>query len=132
MELKKQLNQVKSELDWFPLDAWHNHTRRMNVGQLITQYVKQYFNPEFSSQAWGKMFEMLCEFCLIPSHILNQLVDANTEIVEGSEAVKKVYFDSVHLCEAPGAFISALNHFIQISFQNMEVRRGYFIYLEAI
>lgn len=43
-------------------------------------------------QAWAKMQEMLWTFKVVP------------------ETVK---FNSVHLCEAPGAFISCLNHYLK-------------------
>lgn len=123
MELKVQLNATKSSLDHFPLDPWHSHTKKMNIANLIMSYVKRYFNPEFSSQAWGKMFEILCAYEVIPAKLIDQwdayfAINQN-ETGEGNQ--QRLPFDSIHLCEAPGAFVSALNHFLKISYTDIDV-----------
>src|SRR5208282_4704225 len=51
------------------------------------------FNTKRISQAWLKMYEVLTNFDLISK-------DGKT-------------FKSFHLCEAPGNFISAINHYIK-------------------
>lgn len=112
--LKEELNKTKSQIDHLPLEPWHQHTRKMNIAGLIPVQIKQQFSPEFSSQAWGKMFEMLCEQDVIPETV----ADEADEIIEKGGADDKVPFDTVHLCEAPGAFISALNHYIKISYMD--------------
>lgn len=115
-----QLNEVKSTLDNFPLNAWHNHTKAMNISHLIVQYVRRYFNPEFSSQAWGKMFEILCSYDIIPNSVLEEGVELKAD-ERRMAAEERIPFDSIHLCEAPGAFVSALNHFMKISFPEIDV-----------
>ena len=56
-------------------------------------HLRDKLNVEIGTQAWAKMYEILVEFQLITSIDREQLI-------------------SLHLCEAPGAFISALNHYL--------------------
>ncbi|CAL8123797.1 unnamed protein product [Orchesella dallaii] len=111
MVLKGRLNETKSQLDHFPLQEWHSHTKHMNIANKIMPNVKRIANPEFSSQAWGKMFEILCSYDIIPVDIINK-----ADQIYNEEGSGKVAFDSIHLCEAPGAFVSAFNHFLKISY----------------
>jgi hypothetical protein len=59
----------------------------------LKKNLKNHFNAEHPTNAWTKMYEMLCfyEPLVLPTD------------------VKKIR--SMHLCEAPGAFILATNHF---------------------
>ncbi|ODN04533.1 Cap-specific mRNA (nucleoside-2'-O-)-methyltransferase 2 [Orchesella cincta] len=111
MVLKGKLNETKSRLDHFPLQEWHIHTKQMNIANNVMLSVKRLANPEFSSQAWGKMFEMLCCYDIIPADIVREADAINSE-----GRSDKVALDTIHLCEAPGAFVSALNHFLKISY----------------
>ena len=113
--IKQRLNQVKSQLsdkdiaDWNrsarivsprvnDQHAWRlslfRHTAYMNTASTIVPYLREHCQVEVGTQAWAKMFEILSNFDLI--HPRNDQP-----------------WRSLHLCEAPGAFISALNHFLQ-------------------
>jgi len=89
--MKKRLNETKSQLNNLPLDKWHRHTRKLNPAATVSQMVKKSANPELLTQAWLKFHECFHVFKL------------------GPEPEQKE-FNSVHLCEAPGAFITSLNH----------------------
>ena len=89
--MKKRLNETKSQLNNLPLDKWHKHTRKLNPAALVPAFVKKSANPELVTQAWLKFHECFHVYSLGP----------------GPEAKQ---FTSVHLCEAPGAFITSLNH----------------------
>ena len=89
--MKKRLNETKSQLNNLPLDKWHKHTRKLNPAASVSHFVKKSSNPELMTQAWLKFHECFHVFDL------------------GPEADQKE-FNSVHLCEAPGAFITSLNH----------------------
>ena len=65
----------------------------MNKASTIVPYLREKLNIEIGTQAWTKMFEILSNFDLIHSQSNEKWI-------------------SLHLCEAPGAFISALNHFL--------------------
>jgi hypothetical protein len=111
VSIKQQLNEVKSLLsdkdiaDWNKLEYIDKekvlffvffllrHTAYMNTASTIVPYLREKLNIEIGTQAWAKMFEILANFNLI-NHRNNQK------------------WITLHLCEAPGAFISALNHFL--------------------
>ncbi|XP_046560813.1 cap-specific mRNA (nucleoside-2'-O-)-methyltransferase 2-like [Haliotis rubra] len=90
--LKEDLNALKDELSDKDVLEWHKHTCFTNLAGGVVQEIKQVFHAELCTQAWGKFFEIVSTFTLVP-------LRADT-------------FNSVHLCEAPGAFIAALNHFL--------------------
>lgn len=98
--LKKRLNATKSKLNTFNLAEWHKHTNYMNPAGLVLSHLRSY-NIELLTQAWCKFFELLNVFKLVPDKL------------EGN-------FNSVHLCEAPGAFIASLNHYIQTKNANIK------------
>jgi cap2 methyltransferase len=57
------------------------------------------------------MYECLSNFEVIP----------RSTIVVANQPGATAPFLSVHLCEAPGAFISATNHFIHTNYTHIEV-----------
>ena len=59
---------------------------------------------ELCTTAWAKMYESIISFDLLPASGGAAIGHLGT----GQPAV-----GSVHLCEAPGAFISATNHYIK-------------------
>uniref|UniRef100_A0A914X5B9 Cap-specific mRNA (nucleoside-2'-O-)-methyltransferase 2 n=1 Tax=Plectus sambesii TaxID=2011161 RepID=A0A914X5B9_9BILA len=100
MQLKTTLNDVKSELSDKDMSDWHNHTGWTNPAGCFIKDVRKHCHPELCTQAFCKFYEILIR-CpeLLP--------------LEGD-------FRSLHLCEAPGAFISALNHFIVLRRRSLE------------
>lgn len=68
----------------------------MNHAGAVMSKIKKEINPELLTQAWLKFYECLNQYELVGS-ITNES------------------FSSVHLCEAPGAFISALNHYLVVN-----------------
>ncbi|CAF1359262.1 unnamed protein product [Rotaria sordida] len=91
--IKQQLNDVKSLLSDKDIIDWNRHTAYMNTASTIVPYLREKLNIEIGTQAWAKMYEILVNFNLI--NCIN-----NQKLI------------TLHLCEAPGAFISALNHFL--------------------
>ena len=70
------------------------HTAYLNLSSTIVPHLREQLNVELGTQAWGKIYEILVQFNLIPYP-----PDQGKWI-------------SLHLCEAPGAFISGLNHYL--------------------
>ncbi|XP_076147634.1 cap-specific mRNA (nucleoside-2'-O-)-methyltransferase 2 [Alosa pseudoharengus] len=97
-ELKRSLNAVKNQLSDQDLETWHQHTCSTNRAGTVTAHLRTTANAELCTQAWAKFYEVLGTFELLPA-----------------EALQQGELHSVHLCEAPGAFISALNHFLRTS-----------------
>ena len=90
---KLDLNTVKSKLDQLDISLWHRHTSNMHKFSSLAYKLRSQVKAELPTQAWAKFYSILSEFNLVPS-------------------VKQI-FSSFHLCEAPGAFITSLNHFIK-------------------
>jgi len=88
------------------------HTKRMNPAGEVPVLLRKRFAPEYCSQAWCKFFECLSSYPIIPQ----SLTDAAKQ--HGDAPIP---FNSVHLCEAPGAFVSATNHFIKTRCTKIEV-----------
>uniref|UniRef100_A0A8C0WI38 Cap-specific mRNA (nucleoside-2'-O-)-methyltransferase 2 n=1 Tax=Castor canadensis TaxID=51338 RepID=A0A8C0WI38_CASCN len=96
LDLKNSLNKVKNLLSDKKLDEWHEHTAFTNKAGKIISHVRKSVNAELCTQAWCKFHEILCSFPLIPQ-----------------EAFQNGKLNSLHLCEAPGAFIASLNHYLK-------------------
>ncbi|XP_037038546.1 cap-specific mRNA (nucleoside-2'-O-)-methyltransferase 2 [Bradysia coprophila] len=94
--IKSVLNHVKDQLNDYPLDTWSKYTAKRDPSSAIAWYLRTEVKAEFVTKAWCKFYECLSAFPIVK-------VDARGE------------FNSVHLCEAPGAFVAALNHYIQLN-----------------
>ncbi|XP_067446615.1 cap-specific mRNA (nucleoside-2'-O-)-methyltransferase 2 [Thunnus thynnus] len=96
--LKVSLNTVKNQLSDKNVQVWHQHTNSTNRAGKVIAAVRSVANAEICTQAWCKFYEILGSFNLLPE-----------------EALHDGELNTVHLCEAPGAFITALNHYIKTS-----------------
>ncbi|CAG5855309.1 unnamed protein product [Menidia menidia] len=97
-DLKASLNEVKNQLSDKNVQVWHQHTNSTNRAGKVIAAVRSAANAEICTQAWCKFYEILGTFPLLPE-----------------EALQSGELNSVHLCEAPGAFITALNHYLKTS-----------------
>ncbi|XP_052859890.1 cap-specific mRNA (nucleoside-2'-O-)-methyltransferase 2 [Anopheles cruzii] len=93
---KIHLNDIKNRLNDFAIESWHEHTRRRCSSAPILYELKSYVRAEFVTQAFAKLYECLVAYELV-----------------ARESGDHLY--SVHLCEAPGAFVTALNHYIRLN-----------------
>ncbi|KAM4630162.1 cap-specific mRNA (nucleoside-2'-O-)-methyltransferase 2 [Polymixia lowei] len=96
--LKCSLNTVKNLLSDKDLEVWHQHTNSTNRAGKVIAAVRSAANAEICTQAWCKFYEILGTFSLLPE-----------------EALQSGELNTIHLCEAPGAFITALNHYLKTS-----------------
>lgn len=94
--LKASLNAVKNQLSDKNVQVWHRHTNSTNRAGEVMAAVRSDANAEVCTQAWCKFYEILGRFNLLPVEALH-----NGEL------------NTVHLCEAPGAFVTALNHYLK-------------------
>lgn len=95
-DIKSELNNTKSKLNNYRLNQWSEHTRKRNKAGSVIWFIDKTIEPEFITQAWCKFYEIVSRFPLVPQ----------SAITNGS-------FTSVHLCEAPGAFVTSLNHWLK-------------------
>ncbi|XP_073321288.1 cap-specific mRNA (nucleoside-2'-O-)-methyltransferase 2 [Pagrus major] len=96
--LKASLNAVKNQLSDKNVQVWHQHTNSTNRAGKVIAAVRSAANAEICTQAWCKFSEILGTFNLLPG-----------------EALQNGELNTIHLCEAPGAFITALNHYVKTS-----------------
>ncbi|XP_045461206.1 cap-specific mRNA (nucleoside-2'-O-)-methyltransferase 2 [Harmonia axyridis] len=101
-EKKINLNNVKAQLGRYNLEEWSKHTKHNDPSSFVIKFLKDQIEPELLTQAWCKFYECLNQFNIIP-------------ITKNSDR-----FVSLHLCEAPGGFISALNHFIKLNYDFLD------------
>ena len=95
-QMKFKLNQCKSLLNDKDIKEWGNHTSFTDLSGSISEQIVNNLEgskPELLTRAWIKLYEILSNFNLV-----------NCE----NETVKALF-----LCEAPGSFITCLNHFIK-------------------
>eukprot|EP00920_Eleutheroschizon_duboscqi_P017667 GHVT01042148.1.p1 GENE.GHVT01042148.1~~GHVT01042148.1.p1 ORF type:complete len:548 (-),score=139.80 GHVT01042148.1:610-2253(-) len=102
---KERLNSTKNKLDEKDFKIWKQHTSRTDDTTMIVPHLRKVLGdydlgPELVTNGWAKMFELL-NACpdLLPSF-------------KGRQDEANV-IRAVHLCECPGAFIAATNHFIK-------------------
>lgn len=109
-ELKKRLNDQKSRLNEYRQDVWQKHTHATNPAKEIAKAVKSGAAPELFTVAWSKFYECASKFSLVPE-----------------AAIEAKALNSVHLCEAPGAFVASLNHYLKSNHPDVDVSRFRFI-----
>ncbi|XP_013167186.1 PREDICTED: cap-specific mRNA (nucleoside-2'-O-)-methyltransferase 2 [Papilio xuthus] len=101
--LKSRLNFHKSQLNDFSIEEWSSHTRRRNPAGEVCWKLRCLVNPEFLTQAWTKFYECASTYNIVPP-----------------EAISDMKMVSLHLCEAPGAFITSLNHYLKLHHQAID------------
>lgn len=104
-DLKTVLNRTKQKLNFFDLEQWHAHTTKMNPAGLVINHIRKHIRPDFLTQAWCKFYEIACSSSLFPQ-----------------DAIDKNSVFTVHLCEAPGAFVSSLNHYMAINHEQLRLK----------
>lgn len=103
-DVKKCLNTVKNKLNDYSLEIWSKHTHKRDPSGSIGWFLNKDIGAEFVTKAWCKFFECLNNYPIVQ-------MDENHQ------------FNSFHLCEAPGAFVASLNHYIKLNFDKFKVRQ---------
>ena len=92
--MKDELNVAKCLLNNIDIVKWHRHTKYMHLCGQIVSILSQHVNAELVTQAWTKFYTILNTFDLFKNINLRNV-------------------NTVHLCEAPGSFVTSLNHFFK-------------------
>ena len=103
ISMKDELNRKKSLLNDMDIVEWHSHTRRAHKAGAVVKHLREQIHVEMCTQAWAKFHEILHTFDLVPE-----------------DAKQTGKFRSVHLCEAPGAFVACLNHLLKSCYHGIE------------
>ncbi|XP_037715938.1 cap-specific mRNA (nucleoside-2'-O-)-methyltransferase 2 [Drosophila subpulchrella] len=98
--LREQLNAIKSKLNDYGVQEWSAHTNRRDPSGEVSWRLKNDTKAEFVTVAWCKFFECLHRYPLVKTPVVNTL----------------------HLCEAPGAFIASLNHYLHSVYSKDEIK----------
>eukprot|EP00047_Mylnosiga_fluctuans_P021933 m.111139 g.111139 ORF g.111139 m.111139 type:complete len:967 (+) comp9081_c0_seq2:644-3544(+) len=88
---KDYANTIRGKLDNKHIGTWHDLTRFTNLTGTVVRTLNDKIGPELCTGAWAKMYEILDGFRLLPGPRVR----------------------SVHVCEAPGGFIAATNHYLR-------------------
>ena len=83
------------------VQVWKPHTRKTLLTAQVVHEVREKIGAEMCTIAFAKMYEMLAAYDLVN--------------IPGNQGD----FVSLHLCEAPGAFICATNHYIRSRFPDI-------------
>ncbi|KAJ4459297.1 putative NADPH:adrenodoxin oxidoreductase [Paratrimastix pyriformis] len=89
---KESLNATKCELDGIDIVPWGRHTSLTNPAGAVVNAIRDE-QAEMCTIAWCKMMELI----------------VGMDLFKGAPQA----LATAHLCEAPGAFICATNHYIQ-------------------
>ena len=98
VKLRDKLNETKCLLSDMDIKLWRQHTQFTNKAGAVQNLVKRTIHPELCTQAWCKFCEILVTFNLVET------------IAKRKSSGEEATLFSVHLCEAPGAFVTSLNH----------------------
>jgi cap2 methyltransferase len=91
-----------SFLSFFDHHFHHSHTSQtLRTGDVVHTLRKR-VDPEMCTIAWAKMYECIDSYRLIAL----------------SDSARQ--FNSVHICEAPGAFICATNHYLRTKYPQLK------------
>jgi cap2 methyltransferase len=101
--IKNSLNATKSLLNSKDIEKWRGHTSKTNPCGLVVKHLRKEVEPELCTQAWAKFYEILSSSNVIPL-----------------KCIESKKLTSLHLCEAPGAFIASLNHYIKSNFERIQ------------
>ncbi|GAB6031459.1 FtsJ methyltransferase domain containing 1 [Chamberlinius hualienensis] len=102
-QLKCEMNAIKEQLSVIDIEKWSRHTASLNKSKFVISRVREEIDPELCTQAWCKFYEILCKYPIVPYW------------------KKLTSFNSGHLCEAPGAFITSLNHYLRLNFPHIKL-----------
>jgi cap2 methyltransferase len=100
--IKNSLNTTKNLLNSKDIEKWRRHTSKTNPCGLVVKHLREAVKPELCTQAWVKFYEILSSCNIIPP-----------------KCIDHQKLTSLHLCEAPGAFIASLNHHIKCNFESI-------------
>ncbi|CAF1297361.1 unnamed protein product [Rotaria sordida] len=106
IQLKQKLNDTRNRLNEKDIKVWKQHTSKTNMTGRIVWSLRDQNHIEMCTNAWIKMAEIFSKYDnLIP----RDLPDDQT-------------FRTLHVCEAPGAFICATNFYYNQRLERIGLR----------
>ena len=93
---------------------WSRYTAMMDPAGLLVPHLRHQYRAEGCSHAWAKMWQFLSAY---PDLLPLGSRAWRTRAAGGSCTLR-----SFHLCEAPGGFIFAMNHFLKTRYPDVSWR----------
>ncbi|KAL8272353.1 hypothetical protein Esti_003643 [Eimeria stiedai] len=109
LPVKERLERSRERLSAIPIRDWKRHTSKTDVLKQVIPTIKQKVNdsqghfPELLINSWTKLYEILAK-----TPVLKPKLQQQQQQQQQARVVK-----SVHLCECPGGFVAATNHFLK-------------------
>ncbi|GIL48149.1 hypothetical protein Vafri_4842 [Volvox africanus] len=100
---RDRLNETKNSLDDWDRRRWERAAADANPADQVRAVLRSVYRVELGTVAWAKMYETIWQCDMMPL--------SSPAVPHRERGSPKVV--SVHLCEAPGAFIAATNHFVK-------------------
>lgn len=102
--LKRELNKVKSSIELVAptpseIDQYLKITAITDRYKFLRSIIEKHYNGQHVTNAWIKLYEILETF---------------------STSLKNSKLTTMHLCEAPGAFIPVVNHYVKSHNKNYQ------------
>lgn len=90
---------------------WDKYATTANYAEYVRRDLRKLYGVELATVAWAKMYEMIVRNDLLPRQS-PALGPARREGGSGGRVGERPCV-TVHLCEAPGGFVAATNHFLR-------------------
>ncbi|KAG2428583.1 hypothetical protein HYH02_014285 [Chlamydomonas schloesseri] len=109
------LNEAKELLDELDNTDWDKYATIANYAEYVRRDLRKLYGVELATVAWAKMYEMIVRNDLLPqqSPALGPARGAGGGGGGGRGLGNERPCVTVHLCEAPGGFVAATNHFLR-------------------
>eukprot|EP00892_Ulva_mutabilis_P007493 jgi/Ulvmu1/5115/UM021_0132.1 len=129
MSTKERLNAAKTRIDDMPIEEWNKYAKQSNKPQKVVPKLREQ-QIEMATIAWAKMYECLNRYKFFPPAVSEEqgtilmrvphLAHTPAQALRRTEDPHRWAGATVHLCEAPGAFVSATNHFIRTKVEYLD------------
>ncbi|KEP62282.1 UNVERIFIED_CONTAM: ribosomal RNA large subunit methyltransferase J protein [Hammondia hammondi] len=117
-KVRAQLDEVRQRLSSIEIAEWKRHTNATDVMKRVLPTIREKvkdsmgFAPELVINSWAKLYEILAQTPALPP-LPSCLSSQSFLDSHGARTLAGPCIKSVHLCECPGGFIAATNHFIK-------------------
>ncbi|CDJ68202.1 ftsJ-like methyltransferase domain-containing protein, putative [Eimeria necatrix] len=121
-ELEKvvqRLEERRNFLSFIPIDEWKRHTAKTDVLKKVIPAIKQKVRdreghaPELLINSWTKFYEILAKTPIVKPRLQHLLQQQQQQQQQQQKQKQPRVFKSIHLCECPGGFVAATNHYVK-------------------
>ncbi|PNH08698.1 FtsJ methyltransferase domain-containing protein 1 [Tetrabaena socialis] len=110
------LNEAKGLLDDLDNTAWDRMASDSYYAEYVRRNLRKEFHVELGTVAWAKLYELIVCCELWPIEVQNSSSSDSSSAIAALPAPPNPAGPpafTVHLCEAPGGFVAATNHYLR-------------------